>query len=581
MRLLPKITSFLLLILLPVLALLSYEQIQKEKKVLYSFLDKQGEVLKTTISAGIIEPILINDYPIIDTYLGYVMNDYDTMYYLEIEKNDEIMSSVRNSKLKNDSHKYFTHDIKLYGNAIATLNFALSTKNTDEAIKQRIIDYLIIIFIAALILFLSLLFVIRKYLLEYINLLKNHTKIIGHGDYSKTLVINTKDEFHDLANSINDMTKNIYLSSERSQLLTKKLEKQKKELIFANKSKDMFLANMSHELKTPLNSINIISSVMRKNKEENLSDKQIENLHIINNCGQQLLYLINDILDISKIESGEIVLNLQTFNIKDTINDIKSMIEPIAIEKNINFVVTIEDKIDLIYSDENRIKQIIKNLLSNSLKFCPNGNIKLEVLDQEEKIKINVIDDGIGIEKNKLSHIFDRFKQVDDSITRKFGGTGLGLSISKELATLLKGKLTVKSELNKGSTFTLIIPKNKSKIEKLDNKIEVKTTKNTKEKILILNDNPVDLMKLIINLNKFFEVKNIASANKIDKNSLKDFKYLLVNSSLKNLELIEDLDIKKVLVCDDENSLDSNLKAKIVKVFKKDDSDNIISFLRS
>lgn len=581
MKLLPKITSFLLLILLPILAILSYEQIQKEKKVLYSFLDKQGEVLKTTISAGIIEPILINDYPIIDTYLGYVMRDYDTMYFLEIEKNDEIMSSVRNSKLKNDSLKYFTHDIKLYGNAIATLNFALSTKSTDEAIKQRVIDYLIIIFIAALILFLSLLFVIRKYLLEYINLLKNHTKIIGHGDYSKTFVINTKDEFHDLAKSINDMTKNIFQSSERSQLLTKKLEKQKKELIFANKSKDMFLANMSHELKTPLNSINVLSSVMKRNKEANLSDKQIEHLQIINNCGQQLLYLINDILDISKIEAGEIVLNFQTFNFKDTIKDIKSMIEPIAIDKNISFMVTIDDKIDLIYNDENRIKQIIKNLLSNSLKFSPNGNIKLEVLDQEEKIKINVIDDGIGIDKSKLSNIFDRFKQIDDSITRKFGGTGLGLAISKELTTLLKGKLSVKSELNKGSTFTLIIPKNKSKIEKLDNKIELKTTKNTKEKILVLNDNPVELMKLIINLNKFFEVKNIASADKIDKNSLKDFKYLLANSSLKNLELIEDLDIKKVLVCDDEKGLDNNLKVKILRVFKKDDTDNIISFLRN
>lgn len=581
MKLLPKITSFLLLILLPILAILSYEQIQKEKKILYSFLDKQGEVLKTTISAGIIEPILINDYPIIDTYLGYVMRDYDTMYFLEIEKNDEIMSSVRNSKLKNDSLKYFTHDIKLYGNAIATLNFALSTKSTDEAIKQRVIDYLIIIFIAALILFLSLLFVIRKYLLEYINLLKNHTKIIGHGDYSKTFVINTKDEFHDLAKSINDMTKNIFQSSERSQLLTKKLEKQKKELIFANKSKDMFLANMSHELKTPLNSINVLSSVMKRNKEANLSDKQIEHLQIINNCGQQLLYLINDILDISKIEAGEIVLNFQTFNFKDTIKDIKSMIEPIAIDKNISFMVTIDDKIDLIYNDENRIKQIIKNLLSNSLKFSPNGNIKLEVLDQEEKIKINVIDDGIGIDKSKLSNIFDRFKQIDDSITRKFGGTGLGLAISKELTTLLKGKLSVKSELNKGSTFTLIIPKNKSKIEKLDNKIELKTTKNTKEKILVLNDNPVELMKLIINLNKFFEVKNIASADKIDKNSLKDFKYLLANSSLKNLELIEDLDIKKVLVCDDEKGLDNNLKVKILRVFKKDDTDNIISFLRN
>jgi signal transduction histidine kinase len=256
-----------------------------------------------------------------------------------------------------------------------------------------------------------------------------------------------------------------------------KLEDQKTELIQANKSKDDFLANMSHELKTPLNSINVISDVMMRNRANNLDEKQVKNLEIINKCGKDLLFLINDVLDISKLEAGQIILNNGTIDIKELIRSIYDMFYPQTKVKDIDFVLKIDESLNNIYSDEDRIKQIVKNLLSNALKFTQEGKISLIVKDENENIRILVKDEGIGIPEDKLEHIFDRFKQVDGSTTRKYGGTGLGLAICKELAQLLKGNITVKSELDKGSTFEVVISKNEDLIEGLSI-LDLKNTNN-------------------------------------------------------------------------------------------------------
>jgi len=240
--------------------------------------------------------------------------------------------------------------------------------------------------------------------------------------------------------------------------LVKELNSQKQQLLSSNKSKDVFFANMSHELKTPLNSILVISSVMAKNKQNKLDKEQIKNLEIIKESGNDLLYLINDVLDISKLEAGEMILELEDVDILQTLVGLKDMFEPLIQSKNLEFVCEFDEDIKMIHTDKHKVRQIIKNLLSNALKFVSHGKVRLRLEHTPDQVLFTVKDDGIGIPEEKLEHIFDRFKQAEESTTKKFGGSGLGLAICKELANLLGGDIVVHSQINKGSTFVLSLP---------------------------------------------------------------------------------------------------------------------------
>ena len=255
--------------------------------------------------------------------------------------------------------------------------------------------------------------------------------------------------------------------------LTNELKEQQKQLIESDKYKSNFLANMSHELKTPLNSIIVISSIMAKNRNQKLDDEQIKNMKIINSCGNDLLILINDVLDISKIEAGELSINLSKINLFQLVENLVSDMQPLANEKGLNLKYNSICKELFLLTDLNRIKQIIRNLISNAIKFTETGTINLLLEENANDITIKVIDEGIGIAKEKLDYIFERFKQADGSTTRKYGGTGLGLAISKELALLLGGDIKAFSTLGKGSTFELILPK-KTNIKNIsDDKVSI------------------------------------------------------------------------------------------------------------
>ena len=302
----------------------------------------------------------------------------------------------------------------------------------------------------------------------------------------------------------------------------------------ANKLKDDFLANMSHELKTPLNSINIISNIMVKNKSNNFNEKEIENLNIINKCGENLIYLVNDMLALSKVDTNDVSLENKTINIKDMINKIYINFEKKAIEKGLDSNLFIDRKLDLMFSDEIKINQIIKILLSNALKFSHKGIISLIIEDKIDEIQILIKDNGIGIEENKFEYIFDRFTQIDSSTSRKYGGVGLGLSICKELVLLLKGKISVKSKIDVGSSFEVILPKNKELINinelKENTKPEInreifnskftinfEIKKEEKNKILVLNNDHLFFFNIIIELKKKYEVKQVSNLQELLK----------------------------------------------------------------
>ncbi|RXJ88187.1 HAMP domain-containing sensor histidine kinase [Arcobacter sp. CECT 8985] len=294
--------------------------------------------------------------------------------------------------------------------------------------------------------------------------------------------------FQGLAHKLNisiDSCLNVKIMKKRNEKLKAlaiELERQRKELVEANKYKNDFLANMSHELKTPLNSIIVISSVMKKNKKGKLDEEQVKNMGIVNNCGNDLLVLINDILDISKIEAGELSLNLKRLNVEEIIDILYDSMKPLADDKNINFIKKFNIKNFEILSDESRIKQIIKNLLSNAFKFTENGTVEIKVEESNENIFISVIDEGIGISNDKLKNIFDRFKQADGSTTRKYGGTGLGLAISKELAHLLGGDITVESKVGVGSNFKVTLPKKVVIKNVSDDKVDISSGVDTSVK---------------------------------------------------------------------------------------------------
>ncbi|MCK5525484.1 MAG: response regulator [Thiomargarita sp.] len=268
----------------------------------------------------------------------------------------------------------------------------------------------------------------------------------------------------------------------------REVERKAVQLEKSSKYKSEFLANMSHELRTPLNSMLILSQQLAQNDEKNLTDIQVESANIVYNSGKDLLNLINEILDLSKIEAGKMSITVEKIGLSSIAEIITSHFKATVDQKGLALRVNIAKNCpETITTDHQRLNQIIKNLISNAIKFTDQGSIFLDFhkpdsetvfthknLKPQKSIAISVIDTGIGIPKNKQEDIFQAFQQADGGISRKYGGTGLGLSISRELAKLLGGELQLHSEEGKGSTFTLYIPEKlkDDKSSKMDDVIQ-------------------------------------------------------------------------------------------------------------
>ncbi|NOZ68855.1 MAG: response regulator [Deferribacteres bacterium] len=261
--------------------------------------------------------------------------------------------------------------------------------------------------------------------------------------------------------------KNIELENAR-----RMIEEKARELEISGRYKSQFLANMSHELKTPLNSLLLLSNLLMQNKDGNLTDKQVEFASTIHKASSDLLMLINDILDLSKIEAGRVEITFDEMEIDDFLAGMEQSFIQVAREKGLRFRTEKADSLPAcIVTDRQRVEQIVRNLLSNSFKFTRRGGITLSVrrpdedadlsgigLDPAETVAVVVSDTGIGIPEDKQKLIFEAFRQVDGNISRQYGGTGLGLSISRELAGLLGGDVRLQSREGHGSTFILYLP---------------------------------------------------------------------------------------------------------------------------
>ncbi|MBP4139043.1 response regulator [Flavobacterium geliluteum] len=252
--------------------------------------------------------------------------------------------------------------------------------------------------------------------------------------------------------------------SERSVLLEEKnteIQKKSEALEVTTRYKSEFLANMSHELRTPLNSILLLSRLLSENNSKGMNEEEIEFAKVIQSSGNSLLALIDEILDLSKIEAGKMELEFLDVTTKEITDSLSNLFTQVAKEKNIGFEIILKEAPVVIKTDKMRLEQILKNLISNAIKFTDKGSVSLEIKindDDDQIICFIVKDTGIGIPLDKQPLIFEAFQQADGSTKRKYGGTGLGLSISRELAKLLRGEIILHSDEGKGSSFTLCLP---------------------------------------------------------------------------------------------------------------------------
>jgi signal transduction histidine kinase/CheY-like chemotaxis protein len=283
----------------------------------------------------------------------------------------------------------------------------------------------------------------------------------------------TNEELQEKAQLLENEKRQVEAKNLEIEMARRAVEEKAEQLALTSKYKSEFLANMSHELRTPLNSLLILSKLLSDNPQGNLNDKQIEFARTIHGAGSDLLSLINDILDLSKIESGTVTIEVGEMPMSSLKQHMERTFRQLAADKGLDFNVNFDPELPpAIRTDEKRLQQIVLNLLSNAFKFTAEGSVTLDVhsasggwsanhpvlRNADRAIEISVTDTGIGIPAEKQKLIFEAFQQADGTTSRKYGGTGLGLSISREIARLLGGELQVKSNPGEGSTFSLFVP---------------------------------------------------------------------------------------------------------------------------
>ena len=346
----------------------------------------------------------------------------------------------------------------------------LPYKETAEAISHTRAILIAVAILTVFLAMITLYLIVRYVIVKPLQHLRNVSDEVSRGKLEVRAEIYTNDEFEDLAHSFNRMLR--HLTDAQSELRrvnadldgkVDELAQLNMRLYEMNRLKDDFLANMSHELRTPLNSIIGFSEVLQG--IEALSDKQKRYAGNIQKSGRVLLEMINDILDLAKMEAGKMEIRPSEFRIDILIQAQCDMVRSLAEDKNIDLVVNVNRSLPAVYQDQSKLQQILTNLLSNAIKFTPEGG-RIEVTadhDNDGRLVLTVADTGVGIAAEDRDIIFEKFRQSstilgEDGLTREYSGTGLGLSILKELCKLLRGEISFESELGQGSTFQVVLP---------------------------------------------------------------------------------------------------------------------------
>jgi signal transduction histidine kinase len=281
---------------------------------------------------------------------------------------------------------------------------------------------------------------------------------VSRGNFQATINVRNRDEFGVLADRMNHMSQDLHQLYEKQRAAGLELQRLNGQLTEASKAKSEFLANMSHELRTPMNAILGFIEMLLDDLYGEVPESLREPLIDVQVNGKHLLNLINDVLDLSKIEAGRMELALSEYSVQDVIEVVCASLQSLAAEKGLKFSVSAQPEIPLAYGDGKRVTQCLLNLAGNALKFTKQGQVEIWVEQMDGLLRYRVSDTGIGIPPDQLEQVFGEFRQVDAAITREFGGTGLGLSITKKFVELHGGRIWVESDLGKGSRFFFEIP---------------------------------------------------------------------------------------------------------------------------
>ena len=325
-------------------------------------------------------------------------------------------------------------------------------------------NYVIGMFLAAIAAIALMLYIISKSVTKPILTLSNAARTFGEGNFDAEIpLIGSGDEIGALSKAFRFMAEKINNLIQELQNHAKALEEKNKYLNRLNELKDEFLANTSHELRTPINGIIGIVESMVDGATGQLTDEQKYNLAVVSNSGKRLSNMINDILDFTKLKNKEIVLQIKPVDLKTIVDTVLVLSKPLVKGKGLSLVDEIDASVPIVDADENRIQQILYNLIGNAIKFTEKGKIAVSAEAADAWVAVSVSDTGIGIPEDKFDRIFESFEQVDGSTAREYGGTGLGLSITKKLVELHGGTIRVESKPGEGSRFTFTIPASKAK----------------------------------------------------------------------------------------------------------------------
>jgi signal transduction histidine kinase/uncharacterized protein YdcH (DUF465 family) len=281
---------------------------------------------------------------------------------------------------------------------------------------------------------------------------------VAKGDFAGSIDVPNRDEFGALAERMNEMSRELHELYESQERAARQLRLLNAELERASRAKSDFLASMSHELRTPMNAILGFTEMIRDEVYGEIPPEIREPVADIHTCGKQLLGLINNVLDLSKIEAGHMELALGEYVVQDVVATVALSLRSLAATKGLEIVTAVSDDVPMCVGDSKRITQCLMNLAGNALKFTHEGRVAVQVTAQEDRLLFAVSDTGIGIPADKVGGIFDEFRQADVTVSRDFGGTGLGLSITRKLVELHGGRIWVESEVGRGSTFCFTIP---------------------------------------------------------------------------------------------------------------------------